>query len=545
MKSSRSLASLVLIITSVTLTIGSAAAASTSQPTERTMKALAHRIAWGDASAITELQTTADQLYRGIDYARDKERLELNRTLMRAAYDELGNEAAKGNRRAFDTIKKTLNYGQCRSCSSSAAITLGNMAADGNKEALDTLLHYDQWGLLKASAVMALVPAGRKGIPEAVTFLRAEADNPHSALRAMARDGLPPAGVVIKQPVIAESAVPKPAAQTPVPPPVVPASGTTQPYATEPVASKPAVPPSATPLVVAAAQTPMPPVAAAPPPPVAAAVTPVAGQDDVRAVLGDVEDRRTTGEFFGGLEIKIKLVGDAVADATSWRTRVTQAKDDTGRDLVDAKRTEKDFTEIFKHGPSAVTLKLKNPSRKAQSIAVLAGEVELLVPRNDPGANVKIDNIVQRTGAPLDAPVLKAVGVEVTIFTKEQADAEMARKRKEAEQKKAQLAGQAGSGAQLAKVFAGMFGFANVGPNDIALRIKDPESKLAKIEFQDNQGAAIHSNSRWTVGESSENKTTTYSFSSKLPPDARLVLTVCTPKSVIKVPFSLTNVALP
>jgi|GEM_PF-2892520 len=55
----------------------------------------------------------------------------------------------------------------------------------------------------------------------------------------------------------------------------------------------------------------------------------------VQTQLGDVKDSRTTGQFFGGLTVNIKLLGDSVADAESIRTVINTAVDDTGRDLID------------------------------------------------------------------------------------------------------------------------------------------------------------------------------------------------------------------
>ena len=48
------------------------------------------------------------------------------------------------------------------------------------------------------------------------------------------------------------------------------------------------------------------------------AALPLAAQD-VRVGAGTIEDRRTTGRFFVGLEIELKLTGDDLADAKSAR----------------------------------------------------------------------------------------------------------------------------------------------------------------------------------------------------------------------------------
>ena len=53
-----------------------------------------------------KLRDIAEQLYLGIDYAREKSRVMSNLMLMRAAYDVIGEQAAKGNRLGFRRPQK-------------------------------------------------------------------------------------------------------------------------------------------------------------------------------------------------------------------------------------------------------------------------------------------------------------------------------------------------------------------------------------------------------------------------------------------------------
>jgi hypothetical protein len=90
---------------------------------------------------------------------------------------------------------------------------------------------------------------------------------------------------------------------------------------------------------------------------------------DVQTRLGDVKDSRTTGRFFAGLEIELKLTGDVLEDAKSMRVTVQTAADDTGRNLIDPEKTREDFDTIGSFGPkNTMTLKLKNPARKAVTV---------------------------------------------------------------------------------------------------------------------------------------------------------------------------------
>jgi len=93
----------------------------------------------------------------------------------------------------------------------------------------------------------------------------------------------------------------------------------------------------------------------------------------VQVQFGDVQDSRTTGQFFSGIEVKIKLLGDSVADAESVRTVIKTAMDDTGRDLIDHEKKENNFEKRNRQGGQnwELSLKLKNPARKANTIKEL------------------------------------------------------------------------------------------------------------------------------------------------------------------------------
>ena len=160
--------SLVFTVTCITLVISPTHAASTKPQTPQTMRALAGRIANGSPSAFNELRDAAEQLYLGIDYAKEKSRVMANLTLMRAAYDVLGEQAAKGNRWAFDALKKSLKI---RHLGSFAPDALGIAAAAGRAEALDILINHNKWSILLSSAVFALEKPAARNNPKAIEFL--------------------------------------------------------------------------------------------------------------------------------------------------------------------------------------------------------------------------------------------------------------------------------------------------------------------------------------------------------------------------------------
>ena len=99
----------------------------------------------------------------------------------------------------------------------------------------------------------------------------------------------------------------------------------------------------------------------------------------VRVTAGTIEDRRTTGKFFAGLEIELKLTGDDLEGARAARVVLKKAVDETGRDLLPEEKKEEDFSKSGGGGPS-LKLNLKNPARAASALTEVSGEVQLYVP---------------------------------------------------------------------------------------------------------------------------------------------------------------------
>ena len=111
-----------------------------------------------------------------------------NLVLMRAAFIELGERAGKGGTNAFTALKLSLGVPELRGVVPEA---LGIAAADGRTEALAMLLNYQQWGILKSSAVFALCAPAEKNNQVAVDFLAGIlADPDDRALWQVASQGL-------------------------------------------------------------------------------------------------------------------------------------------------------------------------------------------------------------------------------------------------------------------------------------------------------------------------------------------------------------------
>lgn len=273
---------------------------------------------------------------------------------------------------------------------------------------------------------------------------------------------------------------------------------------------------------------------------------------DLRVSAGTIDDRRTTGQFFGGLEVELKLTGDDLADAKAARLLLTKAVDETGRDLLPEKRDDPDFQKSFGGSLPDLKASLKNPARNAGALKEISGEVQLFIPGRDPASTVVVDKLATRMDKVVASPGLKTPKIEVRLVSpkayraevkKGQAemDKEMEKRRAEVE-KEAAAAGEDPKAVdalmELAKGLMGMMG--DVGDNDLIFRIKDTESKLLEVEVTDKSGERISSQGSMTSGE-----LRIMNFSQKLPADAKLRFLIKTKKSVVAAPFSLKDVALP
>lgn len=265
---------------------------------------------------------------------------------------------------------------------------------------------------------------------------------------------------------------------------------------------------------------------------------------EVRVSAGTVEDRRTTGRFFGGLEVELKLTGDDLADARSARILLKKAVDETGRDLLPENRRDEDFSSVG----SQMKLSLKNPARGASALKEVSGDVELYVPSRDPASIVTIDRVTSRMDRAVDSPALRAQKIAVRVVSPK-AHRAAAKKRdaefeKEMEKHKEEMKQEAGDDKTaealmaLVKGFSGMMN--EVGDNDLILEIEDEQKKILDVSVVGPKGNTID-----TRGSMSSGGLRILQFGEKLPPDARLKILLHTPKSIVSAPFSLTNVPLP
>ncbi len=294
-------------------------------------------------------------------------------------------------------------------------------------------------------------------------------------------------------------------------------------------------------------------------------------QPELEVTAGTVKDTRPNGGDPGKLEIEVKVsMSKPPAEATHYRVAAIKAVDDTGVDLMPAGDAATGFQPLHEHGSFKVSL--KSPNRTAGHIREVDGEVQLLVPKRDPGATVKISAVRKSLGKTIELESLKSAGMEVMPVTREQfvkleaADDEREWKERErheiqaAEDRAAKQPRTVDREKVIANIKAGFarqrkdqasarqdFGFNRLGPNDIAVRLKDPNKKVVTFEFVDKDGKKIPAGFSFSTEQRGSEVRCAYifQFQSPLPPTASLLIHLVSDKALLKVPFTLTDIPLP
>jgi hypothetical protein len=138
--------------------------------TPESMKELGRQAASGNTHAIDQIEQVYDQLYKGIDYQNDLARVNANRALMNAAFDEMA-VSVKGDK-PDDPAFQSLLYATTKpKLVRFTPMAFGRAAAGGHEPSLEVLLNYSQHGILLSSAVLALQKAAENDNKKAVEFL--------------------------------------------------------------------------------------------------------------------------------------------------------------------------------------------------------------------------------------------------------------------------------------------------------------------------------------------------------------------------------------
>lgn len=260
----------------------------------------------------------------------------------------------------------------------------------------------------------------------------------------------------------------------------------------------------------------------------------------VRVTVGDLTDNRTTGQFFSGLQVELKVSGDAVFNATGIGKPVfTVAKDDTGRVLIKEEKADSliwGMDSQQQHSANqTIKAELLNPARKATAVT-LEGTIPVYAPALDPSAIVTLPDITAIYGRPMNS---KETGVSLTVLDSSTREAYM--QAKQAEEKAKATSASLGQA-----IIGGMFSHNSraLQNNQLEFHIKDPSKRLAKFEVVGADGKVIETQGR-SYYQQNDESVYSYDFRSPITKGANLRLYYTTPKSLFNVPFRAENIPLP
>lgn len=267
----------------------------------------------------------------------------------------------------------------------------------------------------------------------------------------------------------------------------------------------------------------------------------------IRVNVSEINETRSSGPFDSQCRLDLAFTGDAVFDALSVRSiKIDQAVDELDRDLTPRKTAEapSGSMSISRFGGALKgQLTLRAPSRRANTIKLVRGEVELFTPTEANGGRIVIPNILAHPAEAVENAGLKQSGVQIMYLTKES----YAAKRQEAieeAKKSAEGNGALGKlGAGFADFFGDMFGHM-VGDldakNSVALYIVDPGHRMLDVELQDATGKPLR-----TMGTFSNSSLRQIRLAAPAPADAQLQVYLATEGAVRSYPFQIENVPLP
>jgi TonB family protein len=232
----------------------------------------------------------------------------------------------------------------------------------------------------------------------------------------------------------------------------------------------------------------------------------------------------------------------------SARVIVTSAEDDTGYRLEAPNnpafyhpavgRTSDDvLTRVL---DPVIETRLSAPLGPAKGLRIFEGFVEIIVPSLDPNATAVIDHVPAAVGLPVPNAALSGAGVEITLLDRKAHDS----------------AGNFPSELTLVAAEEGARRPANVpfpfpssledqmGDFDYILSIGDPQGRMIGCEFEAADGSPIiyNHNGFWHSQGASGMRSDGFHFEAPLPADARLVVWLITPRSLVTIPFKVHDI---
>lgn len=235
----------------------------------------------------------------------------------------------------------------------------------------------------------------------------------------------------------------------------------------------------------------------------------VVASAEVKVTVDQIADNRTTGDFFKGLELTLKLTGPELAEAKGMKFALSEAKDDAGTDISKIQKfgfddggfepLEKGFGGARNAGEFEHKLKLPNPARAAKT-AMVIGSLQLLIPGKDPASIITVD-LAKSAGKALANPELKAAGATL-MFDAPKAD-------------------------------------------EASYKIQDSKGVVAAVEFCSPDGKALETGGRSSSSFGGGPKSVSISLRGKAPAGMVAKVYLVTAKSVVNVPIKLESITLP
>ncbi len=267
-------------------------------------------------------------------------------------------------------------------------------------------------------------------------------------------------------------------------------------------------------------------------------------QQKTDVAVKQVNDRRSKG-FFSELTLALELPKLQSAEVAASRVFVKSATDDVGGDLVDHDASEPQFESNPRAAmkdappmPAMISVKLKNPDRKARKVSAVSGEIELYLPGRDPNSIADIPKFVTMGGKALSHKALKANRVEIAMLSEAQIEAERTRR---ADAKKKEYAEMGYEGEDLANaVRSAIEGLLAVEANELLVRIKDPEKRIQEISYVDAAGEV-----KMVSARDDEGVVLLSTWGGTPQPDWTMRVSMKTPKNVVRYAFALNDVPLP
>ncbi len=248
--------------------------------------------------------------------------------------------------------------------------------------------------------------------------------------------------------------------------------------------------------------------------------------------VSEISDKRTTGKFFAGLDIKLSVVGAGIADSKGLRrVKLDKAVDDTGRNLLREEKFSKTPFDAEVISPKGDTLdmelSLANPSRQAKAVQEISGYVELHTPHKDAKSVLSFGPLSSLYGKKLPLPAALAgklgiIPVNKTLYE---------------DMRKANAS--ANDGGDLVKALRQMFS-GSMDAEALGFVVNGDMTDIVAIEVTDAQGKPLQRQGRFSSGGF-----TAINFPGGPAPSALIKVYLATPQSIVKVPIQLKAVALP